>query len=132
MPTRRLFAHAVCLALLAGCAALERQAPSEGPFLVFFEADSATLTAEARAIAARAAAAAKARKPSAVAVRGFASKEGSAAANKELSERRVHAVERVLVEAGVAPSLLRPSAIGEAAARRADVSERYVEILLIR
>jgi outer membrane protein OmpA-like peptidoglycan-associated protein len=130
MLTRRLFAHTACLALLAGCALFER--PAEGPFLVFFEPDSATLTPEARAIALEAAAAAQARKPAAVAVLGFASKEGAPAANLELSRRRVSAVERVLVEAGVAPSLLRGSAIGEAAARRADVSERYVEILLIR
>jgi outer membrane protein OmpA-like peptidoglycan-associated protein len=130
MPTRRLFVQAVCLALLAGCAMFE--GPPEGPFLVFFEGDSATLTSEARAIVLKAAAAAEARKPSAIAVLGYASKEGAAAVNKELSERRVRAVEQVLVEAGVAPALLRGNAMGEAAAKRADVSERYVEILLVR
>lgn len=130
MTSVRAFLAAAFLALLAACAAFE-QSP-EGPFLVFFEADSAELTPEAHAIAVQAAAAARAQKPSTVAVLGFASKEGPAAANKALSERRVHAVERALVEAGVAPALLRPAAVGEAGAKRADVSERYVEIVLVR
>ena len=131
MTSCRAFLASSCLALLAACAAFERPADT-GPFLVFFEAESAELTLEAREIAARAAGVALAQKPSAVAVLGYASKEGPAAANKALSGRRVRAVEQALVEAGVAPALLRPTAVGEAGAMRADVSERYVEILLVR
>jgi outer membrane protein OmpA-like peptidoglycan-associated protein len=127
----RQFACALCLLLGAGCAAFE-PSPSDGPFLLFFETGSADLTPEAQAIVAKAAAAAQERRPSAIAVLGYASREGEAAANRALSERRVQAVERALEQAGVAPALLRPSALGEAAARRADVSERYVQIQFVR
>lgn len=133
MPRIRTFVFALLAAALAACAAPPQPPPAEaGPYLLFFQTDSAELTPEARTVAYKAAAAAAALKPSAIAVLGFASKEGPADANRELSDARVKTVERTLQEAGVDPALLRPLALGETRATRADVSERYVKILFVR
>ena len=130
MMLRRLACLAL-LAALAGCAGFRSGPAAEGPFLVFFETGSATLTPEAREIVRQAAEAAEASPPDSIVVLGHASTEGTREANQTLSARRVRAVERALEQSGVAPALLRLTALGEATARRADVSERYVRIILV-
>ena len=132
MPRIRPFVFALFAVLLAGCATPQPPPGEAGAYLLFFETDSAELTPEARTVAYRAAADAAALKPAAIAVLGFASKEGRADVNQQLSDARVKTVERSLQEAGVNPALLRPLALGETGATRADVSERYVKILFIR
>lgn len=132
MPRIRTFVFALVAAALAACAAPQPPPGDAGAYLLFFETDSAELTPEARTVAYRAAADVAALKPTAIAVLGFASKEGPADANQQLSNARVKTVERTLEEAGVDPALLRPLALGETQATRADVSERYVKILFVR
>ncbi len=72
-----------------------------GPFLLYFDFDSAKVTAEGRKIVASAAAAVAAAKPAAVIVTGHADRAGPDAYNHALSKRRAEAVALALIMAGV-------------------------------
>lgn len=76
-------------------------APMPGPFVLYFDFDSANLTADARKVVADAARAVAARKPASVVVTGYTDRAGSEAYNMALSKRRADAVVAALKAAGV-------------------------------
>jgi len=76
-------------------------APMPGPFTLYFDFDSASLTADARNVVADAARAVASRKPASVVVTGYADRAGSEAYNMALSKRRADAAVAALKAAGV-------------------------------
>jgi outer membrane protein OmpA-like peptidoglycan-associated protein len=82
-------------------AAKPAPAPLPGPFLLYFDFDSATVTAEGQKVVAAAAKAVNAGKPSTVIVTGFTDRSGSEAYNMALSKKRAEAVAAALKQAGV-------------------------------
>ncbi len=76
-----------------------------GPFVIYFDFDSARVTAEGQKVVASAVAAAVAAKPAAVIVTGYADRVGPDAYNMELSKRRAEAVALALLQAGVAAGI---------------------------
>jgi outer membrane protein OmpA-like peptidoglycan-associated protein len=119
--------------LLAACAdrgAVRANLPPAPTYVVFFEADSTSLTQEARAVVTEVAAKVKAVRPSTVMVEGYAGRPGTPAKNQELSRQRVETVVRALAEAGVASSDVLKIAKGEKTAGLDPTGDRRVEITL--
>lgn len=79
--------------------------PMPGPFLLYFDFDSAKVTAEGHKVVASAAAAVAAAKPAAVIVTGHADRAGPDAYNFALSKRRAEAVALALIMAGVTTNI---------------------------
>jgi outer membrane protein OmpA-like peptidoglycan-associated protein len=88
-----------------------QQAPSQ--YLVFFDWDSAVLTAEAQRIIRTASDAAKQGRVARIEVTGHADRSGPDAYNVRLSQRRADAVKAELVKNGVATSDIATFAKGE-------------------
>ncbi len=75
--------------------------PAAGPFLLYFDFDSAKLTAEGQKVVAAAAKAIVAGRPASVVVTGFTDRAGSDTYNMVLSKKRADAVAAALKQAGV-------------------------------
>ena len=82
-------------------------------FLVFFDWDKATITAEGAGIVQQAAAAYKSGAPVQLQVTGYTDRSGSPAYNQRLSERRANNVARALVALGVPQNEMSVSGRGE-------------------
>jgi outer membrane protein OmpA-like peptidoglycan-associated protein len=82
-------------------------------FLVFFDWDKATLTAEGSSIIQQAAAAYRSGMPVRIQVTGFADRSGSPGYNQRLSERRAQAVAAALAGQGVPRNDMMVSGRGE-------------------
>ncbi|MDE2007194.1 MAG: OmpA family protein [Rhodospirillales bacterium] len=114
-------------------------APAPAParsYLVFFDWDSAALTARARAIVAEAADASRHVQVTRIMVNGYTDASGGAAYNRALSERRAHAVGAELVRDGVAAKAIAIRGFGEThplvptAPGAREPQNRRVEIIL--
>ena len=126
----RLFGYAAVLAVaLSGCSTMEktREAIVRGPQLctdqtaqIYFDADSADLTREGRAVIAAAANSAKGCKVERVDVMGLADATGAPAANLELSKRRAQSVTAALAAAGLPAAEFHVAAAGQAGAVTAE------------
>ena len=88
-------------------------------FIVYFDWDRSTLTAEAQSIITQAAAYARTGQPTQVLVVGHADTSGSAAYNLGLSNRRARTTADALVAQGVAGGVVSLDAKGETAPARA-------------
>ena len=146
MTIRRTTAAAVILTLgLASCATMhtarERIVKREGPrcadqtVQIYFEAYSAEVTKEGRAVIAAAAADSRPCKVAAVDVLGLAdSIGGDAASNLELSKRRAQSVTAALSAAGLPAGEFKLSAAGETgavtASGKARPLRRRVDVVL--
>ncbi|MBE0530804.1 MAG: OmpA family protein [Rhodospirillales bacterium] len=75
--------------------------PAPGPFLLYFDFDSASVTMEGQKVVAAAAKAAVAAKSGTVIVTGYTDRAGSDAYNMALSKRRADSVAAALKQAGV-------------------------------
>lgn len=95
----------------AGAAVSGETAP--GRYLVFFELDRATLTADARTAIAEAVKEYQETGAVRIALAGHADRSASEAYNQRLSERRVEAVRRELVRLGVPNANISATALGE-------------------
>lgn len=91
---------------------------------IYFEADSAEVTDEGRAILAQAASTAKTCKVDRVRVLGPADAVGAPAANMELSKQRVAAVTKALLANGLPAAEFDLTAAGQAGATAADGEAR--------
>jgi len=85
----------------APMAAAPAPAPLPGPFLLYFDFDSAAITADGKKVVDSAAKAVVAGKPATVIVTGFTDRAGSEAHNMALSKKRAEAVAAALKQAGV-------------------------------
>ena len=88
--------------------------PTPGPFTVYFDFDSAELTADARAELADVVQAAEATAEGTVEITGYTDLAGAEAYNQVLSERRANAVIEFLVERGVDAARIVGRGLGEA------------------
>jgi len=88
-------------------------AVTPGPFLVFFDWDESSITAEASAILDRAAEQYAATGQTSVALAGHADKSGKDDYNVRLSQRRADAVKAYMVAKGVPDSVIATEAFGE-------------------
>ena len=110
--------------------------PVPGPFIVYFDFDSAALTGEARGVIAEAADAILGFTPNSVGVTGHTDRAGGDAYNRALSEQREQAVVQALIESGVDGALMSADHLGEARPRVAtddgarNAENRRVEIEL--
>ena len=82
-------------------------------FMVFFDWDKATITADGMGVIQQAAAAFRSGAPVQIQVTGFADRSGSPGYNQRLSERRANAVAAALVRLGVPRSEMMVSGRGE-------------------
>ena len=82
-------------------------------FIVFFDWDKDTITAEGHQIIAQAAAAYKSGAPVQIQVTGYTDRSGSAGYNQRLSERRANNVAKALAAQGVPPAQMVVSGRGE-------------------
>ena len=82
-------------------------------FIVFFDWDKDTITAEGRQIIAQAAAAYKSGAPVQIQVTGYTDRSGSPGYNQRLSERRANNVAKALAAQGVPPAQMVVSGRGE-------------------
>jgi peptidoglycan-associated lipoprotein len=91
---------------------------------IYFEAESAEVTKEGRAVLRAAAAQSKPCKVASVDVVGLADGVGTAVANLELSKRRAQSVTAALTAAGLPVGEFKVSAAGQAGAVTADGAAR--------
>ncbi len=126
-------------AMAAAGAASPLAAPAPAPersYLVFFDWDSAALTARARAIVAEAAAASHRVQVTRIRVNGYTDASGAVPYNQALSRRRATAVAGQLTHDGVAPGRIVIRAFGEThplvptAPGAREPQNRRVEIIL--
>lgn len=96
-----------------------RPAPQARQFVVYFDWDRSTLTAEAQQVVAQAAAYASSGNPTRVLVVGHTDTSGSAAYNLGLSNRRARTVADALVAAGVNGGVISLDGRGETQLARA-------------
>ncbi len=84
-----------------------------GPFMVFFDFDKSTLTADARSIIERAARAFKQVGAARITASGHADRSGADAYNEGLAERRAHVVRDALIAQGVSSDKISIRSFGE-------------------
>ncbi|MFN7358659.1 OmpA family protein, partial [Brevundimonas sp.] len=96
-----------------------RPAPQARQFVVYFDWDRSTLTAEAQQVVTQAAAYARSGNPTRVLVVGHTDTSGSAAYNLGLSNRRARTVADALVAAGVNGGVVSLDGRGETQLARA-------------
>lgn len=131
------------MVMLSGCASMQprRSGLVEAPLRcedqsveIYFEPQSAEVTAEGRAVIERAAAAAKGCKVKRVEVLGLADAPGTAAGNLELSKKRARAVSGSLAAAGLPAAEFQVAAAGAAGALTAQGAaqplRRRVDVIL--
>jgi peptidoglycan-associated lipoprotein len=134
---------AAALAGLAACATVRsardhivRPTPrcADQTVQVYFDAQSAEVTKEGRAVIAAAAQAAKACKVASVEVLGLADAAGAPGANLELSRKRADSVADALKAAGLPPAQFQVAAAGQAGsvtgAGQAQPMRRRADIVL--
>ncbi len=129
MTLRGTASIAIILVLgLGGCAAVKtgrdrivQSAPScvDQTAQVYFEAESAEITKESRAVISAAAAQSRGCKVASVDVLGLADSVGGADANLELSKRRAQSVTAALTAAGLPAGEFKVQAAGQAGATTA-------------
>ena len=113
-------------------------APLAGPFVVYFEFDSAELTADATRTVSQAADAVTAGDAAKIVLSGHADRVGSSDYNLALSARRVAAVTDLLMSRGVSPQQISSGEFGESRPavstpdNRREAGNRRVEISLAR
>ncbi len=104
-------------ALAPVAAPVARPAPAPAPaarmFIVFFDFDKATLTADGQKVVDAAAAAFKAGGNPQLQVSGYTDLSGTAAYNLKLSQRRADAVDAALIKDGVPKSAITSHAMGK-------------------
>ena len=119
---------AVAAVGLGGCATVHTardrivQAPAaceDRSVQIYFEADSAEVTSEGRAVISEAAAAARSCAVGSVEVLGLADAAGAPGANMDLSKRRAQSVTAALAAAGLPAAEFRIAAAGQAGATTA-------------
>jgi outer membrane protein OmpA-like peptidoglycan-associated protein len=112
--------------LLAGCGLFS------GPehFVVYFGAGSNTLDAQGQQVIATVAEKARARPGTPVVVSGFATPEGTVAANLMLADSRAATVASGLIKAGVDAARIQRRAIGGVDFALDSIESRRVEITL--
>jgi outer membrane protein OmpA-like peptidoglycan-associated protein len=127
---RRLAFAVLSLLALAACQTPAPPVPAPVT-VVFFDADSAALDANAQGIVGQAADLAKERPGAAVRVRGFAAPDtGTAAFNKALATLRAQHVADHLAEAGVERSRIRIESRGAVPFESFPTESRRVEIVI--
>lgn len=128
---------------LAGCTTIEAtrdrivQAPprcEDQTVQIYFEPDSAEVTAEGRAVIAQASGVARSCAVKRVDVLGLADAAGAPEANLELSKRRAQSVTAVLANAGLPDAEFQVAALGQAGAVSPDGAaqplRRRVDVVL--
>src|SRR5689334_14528757 len=143
--TNRRRRHMLLLLIAAGvsaCATTARQRVVRAPVArcadesvqVYFEPDSAELTAEGRAVVAAAATQAKGCRVAGVDVTGLADAAGAPGANLELSQKRAASVAAALKAAGLPAAEFKVAAAGQAGAQgvggKTQPMRRRADILL--
>jgi OOP family OmpA-OmpF porin len=126
---------AVLLLLLAGCAPQPAPAPAiteAGRYLVYFDEFSARVTEEAKGIVATAAAKAREVGAKTIRIEGRASATGGSVANQRLAETRTQVVYDELQKDGVDPTSIQQQPIGQTGSGDTGVSERRVDIVLLK
>lgn len=128
-----LLAVVASAGLLAGCStvgktrdAIVKTAPAceDVTVQVYFEADSAEVTKEGKAVLSQAATLSKGCKVDRVRVLGLADAVGAPAANLELSKKRAAAVTRALADTGLPAAEFDLAAVGQAGAVTTDGEAR--------
>lgn len=123
----------VCALGLGGCAAIERTRaaivqPAPGcedrTVQIYFEPDSAEVTAEGKAVIQQAATAARGCTVRRVDVLGLADATGAPDPNLDLSQRRAQSVTAVLANAGLPDAEFNLTALGQADATAPDGASR--------
>ena len=90
--------------------------PEKASFIVYFDFDSAKITAKGRAVIGQALSWSQARVPGEISVIGHTDRAGANAYNSKLSERRAEAVAKALIDGGLALGFLfKTGASGEEA-----------------
>ena len=142
--TLRAIAMAALTSAIAACSTASLPPPpmanyareAKERFLVFFTSEDATLTEDARAVVAEAAAEVQGRSPRGIIVYGFADTIGPTPANVRLSRERARAVADAMVQAGVSSALISARGLGETStiAPPSDLNPegRRAEIVLLR
>lgn len=131
-PVRLRWGAALLIALLVGCVPQATAAPEAARFLVYFDEVSANLTPAARQVVADAAKQAREIGARTVRIEGRASATGSPAGNQRLSELRAQATNDELQKDGVNPAIIQQVPIGPTGSGDPGVSERQVDIVLLK
>jgi OOP family OmpA-OmpF porin len=131
-PVQLRWGAALLIALLAGCVPQPTAAPEAARFLVYFDEVSANLTPAARQVVADAAGKAREIGARTVRIEGRASATGSPAGNQRLSETRAQATNDELQKDGVSPAIIQQVSIGPTGSGDPGVSERRVDIVLLK
>lgn len=130
-PLQVRWGAALLITLLAGC--VPPAAPPEaGRFLVYFVDVSASLTPAARQVVADAAKQAREMGVRTVRIEGRASATGSPAGNQRLAELRAQATYDELQKDGVNPAIIQQVSISPTGSGDPGVSERRVDIVLLK
>ena len=113
--------------------------PEKASFIVYFDFDSAKITAKGRVVIGQALSWSKARSPGEISVTGHTDRAGANAYNSKLSERRAEAVAKALIDGGLELGFLfKTGASGEEAPAMAtadgkrEARNRRVEINLVQ
>ncbi|MCH9051937.1 MAG: OmpA family protein [Proteobacteria bacterium] len=113
--------------------------PEKASFIVYFDFDSAKITAKGRVVIGQALSWSKARSPGEISVTGHTDRTGTNAYNSKLSERRAEAVAKALIDGGLELGFLfKTGASGEEAPAVAtadgkrEARNRRVEINLVQ
>jgi OOP family OmpA-OmpF porin len=130
---RKIQGAPVLLLLLAGCASQPAPTTTEaGRYLVYFDEFSARVTEEAKGIIATAAAKAREVGAKTIRIEGRASATGGAVANQRLAETRTQVVYDQLQKDGIDPTTIQQQPIGQTGSGDTGVSERRVDIVLVK
>ncbi len=127
---RRSLCLLALLPALAACASLNRDTAAEPARVVFFNEDSDTLDAPARAVVEETAEVARRMAPVRVNVLGYAGPVGGQAFNRTLSEARARHVANLLRQAGVPAERVFVLGRGQVPFGMAPIESRRVEIRL--
>lgn len=125
-------AGAFLLVLLAGCAPQSAPRVEAGRYLVYFNEFSALLSPDALNVIAEAAGKAKELGAKTVRIEGRASATGSPVANQRLTETRTQVVYDALQKAGVDPTIIQQTPMGQTTTTDTSVMDRRVDIVLLK